>query len=206
MLREPGRLAIGALVGASLLAGLAFAALAHARTTLVRGALAAALVAIIYAQYAYGFTRPFARRPLPARYPTFTIDVPPNVTDALRAASGPVLEVPVGPDRGVAPWLHAAAMYRSLFHHRALVNGYSGYWPAGFEARMALAQRLPDPDALATLRRETGLTAIVVHAALLTDAGARAAWEAIAGGSRDDLRLVARDGDVLLFAADSIPR
>lgn len=204
MLREPGRLAIGALVGASLLSGLAFATLA--RKPFVRAALAIAIIAIIYVQYAYGFERPFARRPLPLHYPTFTIDVPPTVTAALRDGTGPVLELPVGPGGGVGPWLHAVAMYRSLFHHRPLVNGYSGYWPAGFEGRMALAGRLPDRDALAALRRQTGLTAIVVDSALLTDAAAHAEWEAIAGGSRDDLRFVARDGAVLLFAVDAIPR
>jgi hypothetical protein len=64
---------------------------------------------------------------------------------------------------------------------------------------MELARRLPDPDALTTLRRETDLTAILVHTAALSPP-ARAVWEALA--ERDaagPLRLVVRSGSDLLF-------
>ena len=54
-------------------------------------------------------------------------------------------------------------MYRSIRHWRPLLNGYSSYYPAGFPERMELAYRLPDADALAALRRETGLRTIIVH-------------------------------------------
>ena len=92
----------------------------------------------------------------------------------------------------------AQAMYRSIFHWRPLLNGYASYWPEGFPERMALARRLPDADALATLRAETGLELILVHA----DWGEpkRAAWlELAARGGREDVRLLARDGTDLLF-------
>jgi hypothetical protein len=119
---------------------------------------------------------------------------------------------------------HARAMYRSIFHGRRLVNGYNSYFPAGFRERMALAKRLPDPEALAALRRETGLDWILVHVADIgryerelceivhrarraercgerIGASERAAWLALAeSGGRDDLRLIARDGDDQLFA------
>ena len=64
---------------------------------------------------------------------------------------------------------------------------------------MFLASRLPDPEALATLRRETRLETIVVH---FDDLGAseRAAWHAIAEDGRDDLALVGKDGDDFVFA------
>src|SRR5881397_77853 len=58
-------------------------------------------------------------------------------------------------------------MYRSTFHWRPLLNGYSSYYPAGFGERMTIADHLPDADALTTLRRETGLDAILVHLDLL---------------------------------------
>jgi hypothetical protein len=92
---------------------------------------------------------------------------PPAAADplvhALAADEGPVLEVPVR-DRtflGV-PGYQTRAMYRGIFHRRPLVNGYGGYWPAGFRERMVLASRLPDPAALAALREQTGLTTVVV--------------------------------------------
>jgi hypothetical protein len=91
-------------------------------------------------------------------------------------------------------------MYRSIYHWHPLLNGYSSYWPADFPRRMALANLLPDPNALATLRRETGLAFILVRVQELwpTD---RLKWLALAEpGARDDLRLVARDEIGLLFA------
>ena len=109
---------------------------------------------------------------------------------------GPLLELPVG----TSPWPQARAMYRSIYHHRPLLNGYNGYWPAGFPERMALARRLPDPEALEALRRATHLELVLVHVAECGNSPARAAWTALAArdaGGR--LALVARDGDDLLF-------
>jgi hypothetical protein len=201
VIREPERLAIASLMGLSLLAGLAFAHLTARLRAPLRAVAAVVLVGAIYAQYAHGFTAPFGRRPLPARYPTFDPDPSPALVHVLRRDGGPVLEVPVGPEGGVGPFFHVGPLYRSIFHWRALVNGYDGYWPAGFPERMALAARLPDPSALAALRAETRLTTIVVHQGLQLDARARAAWDTVAAaGGRDDLRLVARVGDDLVFA------
>ncbi len=86
---------------------------------------------------------------------------------------------------------------------------------------MALACRLPDRDALAQLRRTTGVELLLVHlepplfgrpigpyacppASTGLDAPPqapwdRAAWEGLARAGRDDVQLVARDGDALLF-------
>ena len=111
----------------------------------------------------------------------------------LRHPGGPLLELPANNIMQAAQ-----AMYGSIFHWRPLLNGYASYWPEGFPERMALARRLPDADALATLRAETGLELILVHA----DWGEpkRAAWlELAARGGREDVRLLARDGSDLLF-------
>jgi hypothetical protein len=90
-------------------------------------------------------------------------------------------------------------MYRSIFHWRPLLNGYNSYWPVGFPERMALAAKLPDREALAALRRETGLTNIVVALSGLSLAD-QEQWERLAVTGRDDLRLVVHDGNELLFA------
>src|SRR5207244_3512331 len=77
-----------------------------------------------------------ARRPLPSAYPIAPVPALSRpILQVLEHSRGPLLEVPVG--RGV-PWppFHAAAMYRSTFHWRPLLNGYSSYYPAGFAERM----------------------------------------------------------------------
>jgi hypothetical protein len=91
-------------------------------------------------------------------------------------------------------------VYRSIFHRRALINGYSGYYPEGFRARRRLAMALPDAAALAALERFTGLELILVHTAALP-AARRDEWLALATGvrSRTDLVAIDRDGDALLF-------
>ena len=138
----------------------------------------------------------------------------------LREPGGPLLELPTAP----GPIHHLDAMHRAMVHGRPILNGFHGYWPATFPARMALACRLPDPDALVTLRRETGLEMVLVHLEPqpigrplgpyacpplapgehpTPDSPAQpfdpAAWEAVARGGRTDLTLVARDGSDLLF-------
>lgn len=123
----------------------------------------------------------------------------------LQRPGGPLLELPIGPAEGGLPELQARAMYRSIFHRRPLLNGYDRYWPAGFPERMDLARRLPDPDALAELRRQTGLAMILVHSGELT-APELATWSVLAkAGASRGIRLVAHDNHDLLFAVgDSI--
>jgi hypothetical protein len=93
-------------------------------------------------------------------------------------------------------------MYRSIFHWRPLLNGYSSYWPIGFPERMALAQKLPDPEALEALTRETGLAMILVHLRGIGPAKRRAWLSAANRGGPGGLRLVARHKDDLLLAVD----
>jgi hypothetical protein len=198
-LRQPTRLGIAGLVGVALLAGLAFAECERlarrVRLPLLAPLLAVVVLSALYVQYARGFSWPFFRRALPASYPIqAAIAASDPILPALRAASGPVLELPIEPEAPLA----AAAMYRSIFHWRPVVNGYSSYYPAEFPSRMALAQRLPDPAALASLDAATGLATVLVHVPLLPPR-MRAPWLAAIAG-RDDLRMVARAGDDLLFA------
>ena len=167
-LRETFRLGNAGLIGLSLAAGLGFALCAARLPGRGRAAaLGGTLLALVVAGEMYREYRGpglIGRRPLPGEYPLLQ---PPAADDplvrTLAADQGPVLEVPVK-DRtflGV-PGYQTRAMYRGVFHHRPLVNGYGGYWPPGFRDRMVLASRLPDPAALAALRQQTGLTTVVV--------------------------------------------
>jgi len=64
--------------------------------------------------------------------------VPPRSPLLEREAAYPVLELPMGtlPD--------LAAMYRGMFHHQPVANGYSGYAPPGYAALEAdVARRDP---------------------------------------------------------------
>jgi hypothetical protein len=106
-----------------------------------------------------------------------------------------VVEVP----SGVIPSWNTRAMYRSIFHWRPILNGYSSYWPTGFAERMALTDRLPDARALAALVAQTGLAAVLVNTGERWPK--RDAWIALAAADGNDaLRLVAREGDLVLFA------
>jgi hypothetical protein len=233
VLRKPDRLGVVALLGLALLAGTAFAECArrvHARLgAWAPGALLLPVVFAMYFQYTRGTGTPAALgvAPLPAAYPIVATPTLP-LRDALEQSRGPLLELPstwklAGHQRPLQT-ANASAMYRSIFHHHPILNGYDGYWPAGFPERMALADTLPDANALARLRADTGLALILVHADEIgsfergmcleyaragvavpdcrRDIGLadRAAWLALArDGGRDDLRLLAREGDELLF-------
>ena len=176
----------------------------------------------------WGLLRPATRRPSPSptpgRYELYDaraarrIDSP--LLAVLREPGGALLELPTAP----GPLHHVDAMHRAMSHGRPILNGFHGYWPSTFPHFMALACRLPDPDALATLRREAGLELVLVHTepqAFGTPVGPYACpplapgtrpsseapeqlwdpapWEAIARNGRADLVLAGRDGPDLLF-------
>jgi len=238
-LRRFDRMGLVALMGLSVLAGLAFAECTRRVRGLPAGiavGLAGVVATGMYVQYARGLAMPAPLRApsLPSSYPLEpAIDPTSPLIDVLRRRGGALLEVPATAGRlhRPVPAFNANAMYRSIFHGRPLVNGYDGYWPAAFPNRMALVASLPDPLALAALRRETGLELILAHleqfgvaerevceleeaSGRLSPPGChqdfggaeRAAWLAIAErGGRDDLRLLTRDGADLLFAVTSSP-
>src|SRR5262249_42643141 len=129
----------------------------------------------------------------------------------LRRSREPLLELPVEGLRpgSISAAANARAMYRSIFHWRPLLNGYSSYFPVAFPARMALASRIArkpapggaafDDAALAALRRETGLQTVVVRLAELGGPGRRR-WLGFAlHGGVGDLRLIAGNASELIF-------
>jgi hypothetical protein len=156
-MRDPYRLGFGALIGASLLAGLGVAACAAAvsgpRARVPQGGRAIAI--------AYLASRLLVPRSLGA-FPVGLAAVPGDEASVLQRGAGPVLGLPLGDPR--LPGSQAVIVYRGIAHWRPMLNGYSSYHPRGFAERMALARRLPERAALEELRRETGLTSIVVYA------------------------------------------
>jgi hypothetical protein len=225
---------VAGLVGLSLLTGVAFGEsvrllgswLSSGRAAVASAVAACLIVAGMYHGYREGRAIPGGRRQnaLPSSYPSMAApSVSPGLRQALAQSSGPILVLPAATVRA-----HATAMYASLFHGRPLLNGYASYWPAGFAERMKLVCRLPEPDALAILRQQTGLETIVVHLvgmAFLDSfrgiapygcnlpgkspppaaeveryaARKRMAWMQRAQEPSDQLELVAQDGTTLVF-------
>ncbi len=210
LMREPQRLAVGALFGLAALAGAAFAELADAlgglrrlRPAVAQAALAAVVLAGTWATYAYTVF-PLAQlgeRMVPAWYPIAPALYPgPAIVTELRRRDGALLQLPAE-----GSWLQATvaanaqAMFESTAHWRPLVNGYGGYHPAGFRETLALATRLPDPAALAALRARTGVGLVLLRGESATPEQ-RAAFERIAeAGEAPGFRLLVRDGPDLLF-------
>jgi hypothetical protein len=241
-LRAPTRLGIAALMGMALASALAFAEVvslldSRLRSVGLRSALPAARVAlfgaVVLASYA-GYRVQATQTELPWLQGSYPVIPAPAVERAdstiariLREPGGPLLELPVGgkpfPERD-----HLFAMLRALDHGRPILNGYHGYWPSEFPARMALACRLPDPESLDALRKDTGLEYILVDLDRIDTRSARprpyycppvpgdrpdaqgpssdaARWQAVLGSGRHDLMLAAVEGKRLLFRVSGQP-
>jgi len=222
VIREPRRLAVVALVGLALLAGLAVAELLRSTTarpanririSLVQGAVAILLALGMYIQYARAIWVPEGYgQPLPAAYPLQeAIRGESPVLRALHEAGGPTIELPLWPPLPTFPPYHAVPMYRSIFHWQPLLNGYASYWPRDFPELMTLAARLPDPQALQELRRRAGLRFVLVRltARLWNEQRLeplRQVWRGIAARhDRPDLELVAADDELMLFRVTDLP-
>ena len=230
-LRAAERLGVTTLVAGSVLAGIAFVELgARMSRYAVLGPVVGfvSMIALLLVTYFQPMSV-FSRMLEPSgAYPTMGAPVAADFDAEIARSHGALLELPVCPS-GTS---HAVAMYRSIGHRRPLLNGYNGYYPADFPARMALACRLPDPEALAELVRTTDLDMIHVHTNFLgtsrrapakapyacpadpggpTDyaPGAEAqAWrDAGIPGARADLQLVgrARNGDLLFRVVRARP-
>lgn len=214
VVRTPQRFAVAALMGLAMLTGVGFAQCARELQLRVRFRWAGALLAVLTVGLLYLDRRPPRTTPFPI---VAIATLRPSLLDAIRHTPGPLLELPVGgtitadntiPEKFRIATAQAEAMCRSIFHWRPILNGYSSFWPVGYPERMALASRLPDPQALDALRRTSGLTSVLVRLPGLPPAE-RLMWLRFAEtGGRSDLRLVARDDNELLFdvpPADASP-
>ncbi len=206
---QPYRHAEPTMIALAMLAGIAFAEIAERLPRRgARAILALLVLAACHAAYARGDTV-WQMRWDPIRNGPYRTAPPPAsqtspLAVALRASDGPILELPVtgfpARDR------QAEALYRSIFHGRPVLNGDASFYPPGFDYRMTLAERLPDPTALALLVGLSGLRTIVVHGRGFSHALAPGSpWLAFLHRQRRrDLRLVGRIEDALVF--DVVPR
>lgn len=143
-LRVPARFWMVAVLCLSMAASLAFGRVAPVRgrwRALVTGLVAAGMLAD-------GWTTRLA-----------TVDVPSRSPILERAASGPVIELPLG-----NPENDTAAMYRSMYHGRPVANGYSGYAPPHYPA-LVFGLETADHAVLAELARLDVRDVLVNHAA-----------------------------------------
>jgi hypothetical protein len=200
VVRDFIRLGLPALMAACLLTGLGFAACAELVTTRVRPPWrAAAALALIVLVVAFRIGHAGY---VPGEYPTQPAPAPGPEDALLRAGTGPVLVLPVGElrkDTGS----HATAMYQSIGHWRPLLNGYCSYYPQGFRELVALVRRLPDGDVLDTLRHDTRLTTVVVHAGAYPEITIGRWRRALATGALPGVHVEHDDGAVMVLGIDS---
>lgn len=227
--RDPTRLGTAALPGMAVLAGVAFAdasrwlvsALPGRTPRAVHAVLATLMLVACSATGAppafWPVAAPWAqalRRALDLGIPQMPIDpfataralpVESSVDVHLRSIDGPLLVIDVGGIRSPDLVASAAsAMLASIGAWYPLLNGYGGYYPAGYQERMRLARRLPDPQALRDLQRSTGVEWILVRGA--PDEPRMAPWLALRGRPGSQLlRMVARSDGEMLFAVAPLP-
>jgi hypothetical protein len=96
-------------------------------------------------------------------------DRPPLYTFLDRLPDGIVAEFPV-PRVDMLPGHDARYVYMSIFHWKRLVNGYSGYYPPSYIARMERLATFPDAGSLAQLRAD-GVRYVIVHESSYIRAG-----------------------------------
>jgi hypothetical protein len=164
-MRGPDRFAYLTVLGLAVIAGYGAVALIQrvraARPTWVYAAPVAALVLVVLIgseniAIPIRATNPATlARPLPG----FAQYLAQQEPDAV------VLEIPMVYDSESLAW----PQYYSIFHWRKIVNGFSGFFPPGYDALAALALQFPSEDSLA-LFDEIGVHIVVVHNDLLTPA------------------------------------
>jgi hypothetical protein len=172
-LRVPARMAM--LVGLSLaiLAGYGVARISRLlKTRTARALVAAAIAAIVFAEY---------RSTLVLKR-VWTSPPPVYATIANRPTAV-LLELPlVVPDVALEP----IYMYFSTFHWHRLVNGYSGFSPPSYGKLLDAVSSFPDDRSIAELRRRH-VDLIVVHGAFYSQDDYEALVERIA--ERPDVEL-----------------
>ena len=88
-------------------------------------------------------------------------------------------------------------MAASTIHWKPITNGFTAYLPSDFKFLRRMASRLPDPEALAHIRRLVDVRWIVIHIDVLRYAD-RDRWRA-AAHEEDGFRSVYDDGNTLIL-------
>jgi len=185
LLRAPARFGVLVTFGLALTAGYALAPWTQRRAWL------AVVLTIV------------AAAEIRSRWPLDEMPPLPGAYRMLAALpTGAVIEYPF-PYRRPDFHNHTKAMLPSAFHWQPLVNGYSDFTPAGFEAFAVPANAFPDPESFRLLR-ERNVRYVVWRAAEYNDQ-ARAVLEARFPPYLEHLRLLTRDQDVWLYEIVSWP-
>jgi hypothetical protein len=153
-LRIPARM--GLMVGFTLavLAGYGVARLSAAmRSKAARSLLAFASSLLILTEYR---SEPLRLRTIPEGPPSIYSDL---LRDRGEAADTVIVELPIERE-------DPTYMYYSTFHWQHLLNGYSGFFPPGFDRFVHLLDSFPDQMSLAVLRSR-GARYVVIHGELL---------------------------------------
>jgi hypothetical protein len=171
-LRAPARAGIFVIFFLAVLAAYGHAALERTFARRVQRVLMVFFPAALLLEYWVA--------PLPLiAYPT---SAPPVYRWLQTQPVGVVAEFPMPqPDEGPAHEPRYA--YMSTFHHMPLINGYSGYYPDSYLARVYRLRGMPDDAALQTLVAD-GVRYVIVHRGLYRPGAAEEVYWALKRHSR----------------------
>jgi hypothetical protein len=178
-LRVPARMLMLVSLFLSVLAGLGAAALSTRFARLSTVCILAGIVGLLFE----GWMMPVSMNVPLAPAAGLANPQPPMLGNrlspvyaAVRALPDPVVlvEFPFGD-----PAHEPLAVFHAGYHRRALVNGYSGFVPQGYEDRLPVLRDAPDePERLLEALADVGTTHVLVHeGAFRNDRGRRlTAW------------------------------
>ncbi len=171
-----------ALFGLPIVAGISLAAL--------RARLRPAAAAGLALATGLGVTIEALRAPM-----AFTIyEGIPRIYDRVAATHGIVLaEAPFPPRQAI--YENGPSVLNAAWHLQPLLNGYSGFTPASYDAHAGLMQQFPSPESVRSLAA-IGVTHVIVHERRVPADLLRRCAES------PDLALVADEGDQRLFALE----
>ena len=161
-LRAPARASIFFLMFLAALAARGCAVALRPLPVMARMGAIAAIGAVALLEY---WVVPLRLWPYPER--------PALYAFLARQPDGIVAEFPV-PRVDLLPGHDARYIYMSIFHWKRLVNGYSGYYPPSYLARLERLATFPDAGSLAQLRAD-GVRYVIVHEGSYIRAGESAA-------------------------------
>ncbi len=171
-LRAPARMGIFAIFFLAILAAYGYAALDRALGRRGRHALRVGVPALLLLEYWVA--------PLPlTAYPTSS---PPLYSWLKTQPPGVVAEFPM-PQPNEMPGNEPRYEYMSTFHFMPLINGYSGYYPESYLARLDRLRGMPDDAALQTLVA-VGVRYVIVHKGLYRAGAADEVYQALKRHSR----------------------
>jgi len=147
LMRAPSRFGVVVILACVVLSGLGIA-MVRRRGWLQTRASIALLLTVVVAEHA-----------VPLEFQA-VVPPPPAYVALASLPDGAVLELPVYSER--FQFVRAKYMLASTIHWKPIVNAYSDYIPAEFEARMAVLGAFPNTEALELLRRD-GVRYAVFH-------------------------------------------